>query len=114
METQEFNYKEHHEHQILEWMKNGYGEASQSNAPEHSYNLYVYVRDSTTAVGLLFYLHTLGYQIDDMWVQPWNIFEFMEWDNRFIFLIGNQRKYSRNVRRRENAVRHRTPETSSH
>lgn len=89
-ETKEFDYKEHHEQQILEWMKNGYGEASQSNAPEHSYNLYVYVRDSTTAVGLLFYLHTLGYQIDDMWVQPWHISEFMELDNRFLFLIGNR------------------------
>ena len=88
--SEEFNYKEHHDQQILEWMKNGYGEQTIAAAPEHSYNLYVYVRDSTTAVGLLFYLHTLGYQVDDMWVQPWHLSEFMDLGNRFITLIGNR------------------------
>ena len=88
--SEEFNYKEYHDQQILEWMKNGYSEQTIAAAPEHSYNLYVYVRDSTTAVGLLFYLHTLGYQVDDMWVQPWHLSEFMDLGNRFITLIGNR------------------------
>ena len=85
--SEEFNYKEYHDQQILEWMKNGYSEQTIVAAPEHSYNLYVYVRDSTTAVGLLFYLHTLGYQVDDMWVQPWHLSEFMDLGNRFITRI---------------------------
>ena len=90
MENNKFNFKDFHEQQILEWMKNGYGEQTVEEALVHSYNLYVYVRDSEIAVGLLFYLHTLGYQVDDMWIQPWHLSEFMSLGNRFITLIGNR------------------------
>lgn len=76
--------------QRLDWLKNGYGELAVPRAPSHSYNAVVYVKDPTTAIGLAFYMHSIGFRYDDMWVQPWNISRSMHLENRFFTLIGNE------------------------
>lgn len=73
----------------LDWLKNGYGELK-TTGPQHSYNAVVYVKDPTTAIGLAFYMHSLGFKYNNMWVQPWNISEMMHLENRFFTLIGNE------------------------
>lgn len=83
------DYEKQRHDQLIEWLKNGYGEYAAPRAPSHSYNAVVYVKDPTTAIGLTFYMHTLGYKVSDMYIQPWNISRMMHLDNRFFTLIGN-------------------------
>ena len=86
--TQQNDYEKMHEEHIIEWMKN-----DKKCAPSHSYNAYVYVRDNTTALGLVFYLHSLGFKVGDMYVQPWHISEFMHMENKVISVIGDRVGY---------------------
>ena len=81
-------FEKMHDEHILEWMN-----FEKKCAPSHSYNAFVYVRDNTTAIGLVFYLHSLGFKVGDMYIQPWNISEFMHMENKVISLVGDQISY---------------------
>ena len=78
-----------HEERLLEWLKNEKAGPYKYGGPTHSYNAIVYVRDPLTAMGLLLHLHTLGFWVHDMWIQPWNIDRMMHLENRVFSLYGD-------------------------